>query len=240
MFPMFQFDWPVDSAGYQWIEQEIPGAPAVPAETARIAAAAAGFEVRDVEEFQATLIQQYGYSRPPQRIWVLEPRGGPQRFYRPLDEVPGLFRRFAKLTSSSRDEISEFTHEFGLLGGLGGSTQKIIVERLRLFKLITDALDVGDQQIAATLFNDLVYPKFTPVLDASAATPRLAFKPSTLFGAMVLQLADEICGGVKYRKCKQCPEWFRIGRNEKTLRRQFCSDRCRGIWHREHRDGGDK
>ncbi len=203
---MFQFEWPVDRDGYEWAHDR-PGS-----------------------------------EQPPYSIltglrgWVIRPRGGPKAFYRPLEEQPGLFRRFASLPQDDRDAILEFTNLFGMLDGSTNGTQlDIIADRIERFHIITGALDYSSPLVAAVAFNDFFHPRFTVQMDAAKSPPRLSVEPTTLYGAMMLQVAMEISGTSKFKKCKQCPQWFPIGKKGATIRKEFCSDRCRVAWNRRQK-----
>lgn len=110
----------------------------------------------------------------------LRAKGGPLEFYRPLEEHPGLFRRFASITprffhphhghvvSHEPDKIVQFANEFGLLTGYWGrhededEVEEDLLEDLEdwtfhieeMRKIIKE-LDLGDRQSAADRFNEL-------------------------------------------------------------------------------------
>jgi hypothetical protein len=49
----------------------------------------------------------------------------------------------------------------------------------------------------------------------------------------LLQAAQAITGNLHFRRCANCSTWFRYGSGTShTVRRQFCSDRCRVAWAR--------
>jgi hypothetical protein len=180
--------------------------------------------------------------------WVLRRRGGPNRFYRPLEDSPGLFRRFASLPND-RDAILRFTNEFGFITG-AATDEFFLLDRFddqrRRLSYITSILDddeyqdaeINNRARAAMALNTLLHHGFRMWLDISRDPPAMQLQPTTLYGAMMVQLAQEIAGVLKYRKCKHCPEWFPLGKNQRTTRREFCSDRCRVAWHRHNRIGG--
>lgn len=81
-------------------------------------------------------------------------------------------------------------------------------------------------------------------------TPRLVFQqnhkrmllyntPSSLLGAMWLQLAQTITGDKKHRQCKVCGEWFEISKDGRTKRSLFCSGACKSRDYRNKKAVAD-
>jgi hypothetical protein len=167
--------------------------------------------------------------------WVIEPCGGPARFYQPLDEEPGLGRKFSALPlPADRAAILDFTNRYGLLDD--GFTVELndLARSIHSLKIATIALDESGPRVAAPLFNKLFHPRFSIALDFAGALPELRIVPNTLYGAMMLQIAQEIAGKVQFRRCRACAEWFAVGKGKATRRKEYCSDRCRAAWRRNH------
>lgn len=181
----------------------------------------------------------YDWADDASRGWVLRRRGGPNRFYRPLEDNPGLFRRFASLPAiPDRDAILEFTNRFGFIDGNLDSDfflfDQFKQQQINL-SYVVSILETEDQKKASVAFNSLLHPRFRIWMDIRPEPPEMQIVPVTLYAAMMVQLAQEIAGIVRFRKCKHCPEWFSLGKNQATTRREFCSDRCRVAWHRQNR-----
>jgi hypothetical protein len=216
MADIFQFEWPVDQAGY---------------------------ELQQAVSFKTSL------TGPEIRA-----RGGPPRYYRPLEEHPGLWRRFAA-TCNSAVGVLDFVSHFGLLGegpsfGVLGDDHvtrfprpdeslAYIVSAAGFIRRIVDMLDVEDRKAAAELFTEEAKPRLTAGLIWPERKPLPVFHliPRTLHSALLLQAAEAITGDQKFRQCRNddCPEWFRLGSGAFTSRREFCSDRCRVAWARRHK-----
>jgi hypothetical protein len=62
--------------------------------------------------------------------------------------------------------------------------------------------------------------------------------PSSLVGAMWLQLAQAIAGKKDYRTCKECGRWFEVsgGDDGRTARRLFCDNPCKSRDYRRRMD----
>jgi hypothetical protein len=80
------------------------------------------------------------------------------------------------------------------------------------------------------------------------ATPQLRYDPDrgrrvlqiipeSLLSAMWLQFARWIDGDRKFRRCKECGEWFEISTKGDGFRvnREFCSDRCKSKDYRDRK-----
>jgi hypothetical protein len=182
----------------------------------------------------------------------IEPRGGPRRFYRPLDDG-GLWLRFAD-TCRSREGVLQFVREYGML-----RHGRDIVERYRRLAkrlwAIYERLAVGDRGSANALFTDRTTffwwpPKMQETILRRAdrlETFELAVIPDMLEDALKHQAAEAITGNRQFRRCRNqgCANWFRLGpraategrRQTFTARREFCSDRCRVAHARRQRRG---
>jgi hypothetical protein len=97
------------------------------------------------------------------------------------------------LHAGSRDAILEFTSEFGELGELFHSFDSIR-DAIIHFKMMVHALDspVIDRHGAAIIFQDMFRSRFGMTMDAEDLRP--VFLPETLYGALAVQIAEEIAG----------------------------------------------
>jgi len=176
-------------------------------------------------------------------------RGGPPRYIEPMSEHPGLWRRFAE-ECVSLDGILSFVTEFGLLGARAPRQtwalqsplppQQDNIEHFyrtaKLLSLILWAIDSKDIEKASELYTTYARPMPSSTLfPVGHGKYELRSVPNSLQVALLLQAGQAIAGGLRYRKCKNCPEWFRIGSGAFTSRREFCSVRCRVAWARKHK-----
>jgi len=213
---LFSFEWPVDQSGYEF-EWITPPPPSPSAPNSLLS------EFRDEPHF------------------VIRGRGGPFRYYRPLEDSPALARRFADLAATSSDDTAflDFANEFGLLG-LGKVTERIddwqhIAKGLALILGLKDA---GSLQAACTEFNEHVHTRFTAKIHCErVGRPKLEIVPATLAGALWFQVSGELTHGTKFKRCDWCPIWFPVGRGTGHREtRKFCSNRCRMAWHRHNKE----
>jgi hypothetical protein len=197
--------------------------------------------------------------------WMVQARGGPPRYYRPM-EVEGLWRRFADQCvvadgTDDRDGILAFVSEFGLLAARPppplsqrrpmvregptanhNETIPLIGATAALIRKIAEHYDKGEFAAAAKLFNAYGQPKLTVSIASPNAGGRFEYElvPTDLRGALLLQTVETITGNYEWRRCRNegCPVWFRIGLGGKTKRREFCSTRCRvASAARRHKSG---
>lgn len=179
---------------------------------------------------------------------LIRPRGGPLRWYRPMDDHPGLWRRFAACADAS--DLLEFVCEFGLLYSFGRPDPERanpephvdrILSTAELIRQIAALIDTTLYAEAAALWNAQARPGLTAGLVPTHHRGRFECKPMplTLIGALLLQTGEAIAGNQQWRHCRNdgCSEWFRIGDGAHTSRREFCSDRCRVAWARHHKSG---
>jgi hypothetical protein len=208
-------------------------------------------------------VDQQGYTterRPPghdadgysydAEFECLSPRGGPSRFYRPLDDG-GLWLRFAE-TCRKRDGVLRFAGDFGMLRQQSDSVGHYSRLAERLWA-IHERLSAGDRRSAAAIFNtDRSVPLWSPRMHEtilwSPDRPdafELGVIPNFLEDALKHQAAEAITGNRQFRRCRnqECANWFRLGpraategrRQTFTARREFCSDRCRVAHARRQR-----
>lgn len=211
---LFSFEWPVDQLGYE-IEH-------VPAK----------------EGWKEGAVTLLGASKAAHT--EIRRRGGPLRYYRPMDN-PGLWRRCADVCRSPEGALS-FVNEFGLLGPPAayadeGATARqraeSIVELANLLSAIGAALDEYQHPQAFRIFNAHARPRLTAHLVEGKKRFEFEIMPLALDSALVLQAGRAIAGGRPLRRCRNCPEWFEIGTGARTNRAAFCSDRCRVAWARK-------
>jgi hypothetical protein len=165
----------------------------------------------------------------------IRPRGGPLRYYRPLDSED-LWLRFAE-SCKSVDGALSFASEFGFILTLHtefpDSPEQVddFLGAAELIRQIAQRLDAGDRISAAKLLNEAGGAHVTEVIlfnERTASFERI-LTPMTLLSALLHQVAEAISGDRRFRRCryKGCPNWFRVGPRASTARSEFCSDRCR-------------
>lgn len=213
MDQLFKFEWGVDEHGYEAASaEELPP----------------GVERPVLEE------------PPINGGWWIRRKGGPLRWYRPLENrrglARGLARRFAYLPKESQ-EILKFANQFGFLGvGQTGYEEDVIEEHVWYWRQHADymrgvvkAIDAGKKSLAVQTFNRHVEPHMTIWIEASPGHPSvLHVAPMNLLAAMWFEIAGELTKGTKYKKCERCPNWFPYGpRTGHKVTKRFCSDRCR-------------
>jgi hypothetical protein len=168
---------------------------------------------------------------------VVRRRGGPLKFYRPLEKNPGLWRQFAEFDASAQSAI-RFADQFGLLttGDWCGLPQ--FAELAEILLKLADLLDGNDRESAASIFTIAMRgrPTLTTGIRRLGETNRFDFvlSPLSLASALLLQAGQAITGNQQFRRCRACPTWFRLGGGT-TVRREFCSDRCRVAWSRRQK-----
>jgi hypothetical protein len=178
----------------------------------------------------------------------IRPRGGPLRFYHPLEE-DGLWLRFAE-TCNSAEGVLSFVGEFGLLTGLPERLDSL-VGTATLIHWINEHLKSDNRMSALQVFLGSGLPRLKEAILWHEQRPE-AFEfrliPLTLRDALLHQAGEAITGKRRFRRCRNesCPNWFRLGprantgegRRTYTARREFCSDRCRVAWARRHKKEG--
>ena len=175
-------------------------------------------------------IDQDGYviDTDPEGRQIVRRRGGPLRYYRPLRDHPGLAREFSELREE--EDYIDFAGRFGLLGNsldLASSTddKELVAHWFLRSKQIRDLLgahDNGDKKAAVKMYNETHHLLRTFVHAEETRKSRIVIQPSTLFGAMILQVADELTTGIRFKRCSNCTTWFQHRANK-----NFCSDQCR-------------
>jgi hypothetical protein len=168
-------------------------------------------------------------------IDVVRRRGGPRTFYRPLEDHPGLWRECAD-SCTSRDSIVAFADKYGLLTDNDETTVDDFLDLAARLRAIANHLDSSERDKAAIAFAVQPQPFFAAGIRRDKKGKLVvALNPRTLSGALLFQACEAITGDFKFRKCKQCSRWFRMGTGAGTLRKLFCSNRCRVAWSRRKR-----
>jgi hypothetical protein len=174
------------------------------------------------------------------------PRGGPPRYYRPLDDA-GLWLRFAD-TCRSPEGVLQFVGAYGTLRQQPDNIDHYQRVATRLWA-IHERLEARDRRSAAEIFisNPLWPPRMREAILWFPDRPEafeLVLIPDMLEGALKHQAAEAITGNRQFRRCRNegCADWFRLGPRAKaegghtyTARREFCSDRCRVAHARRQR-----
>jgi hypothetical protein len=171
----------------------------------------------------------------------IRPAGGPLRYYQPLVEHPGLWRQFAD-TCLSLEGVLAFVREFGLLTDLwngGRDHPDQILKTAELIRQAATKLDRGDRREAADLLNARP-PDIAEMLDWNDRIGQFETRlvPLDLRSALLHQVAEAIAGNHQWRRCRNhgCPHWFQLGGlRGVTIRREFCSDKCRVASGRRHK-----
>ena len=170
---------------------------------------------------------------------IIRPKGGPPRYYRPLDDYPGLWRPFAE-TCSSVEGVLTFVREFGLLTDRGTEGPDEILSTAERIRDIVTLLDDSDRAGAAGLLNRYP-PRISEPLYWNDRSARFETRlvPFTLRHALLHQAAETIAGNYQWRRCgnEGCPPWFRLGQGAHTIRREYYSNRCRVAHARRQKQG---
>jgi hypothetical protein len=223
---LFQFEWAVDQHGYD--PKEEPVYPFDP----------------DTNERTSDV--------PMGTVDAIHARGGPLRFYRPLEEHPGLWLRFAHQCDDIANALT-FVTEFGVLSAalppsgfdldrplsdIGrpeppkpatAEAVPLILGSASFLREIAARLEREDRTGAADYFSRWAAPELTAGIqrDGDKYEPELI--PRSLDAALKLQALQAITGAQQWRRCRnsRCPNWIQIGAGAYTARREFCSTRCR-------------
>lgn len=171
--------------------------------------------------------------------------------YRPLQEHPALFVRFADLPGSL-ESFTEFMVEYGCLTVPEGDRLSVwraehdaMQEAVALFEGLDSELIAGRRDETKAELADLinaglarhgVNPEVVP-----SRVPRqkgyLSHRVRDLAGAMWLQIAVAVDGDRQYAVCPVCLK--RYDATDATDRREFCGDKCRAKAHYRRRKGGE-
>lgn len=171
--------------------------------------------------------------------------------YRPLQEHPALFVRFADL-SGDLPSFAEFMAEYGPLLSPEGDRLSVwttehdaMQEAVALFEALDSEIvssrreetkgalaDLINAGLARHGINPEVVPSRVPCQKGY-----LSYRVRDLAGAMWLQAAVAVDGDRKYAICPVCEK--RYDATDATDRREFCGDKCRAKAHYRRRKGGE-
>jgi hypothetical protein len=194
-------------------------------------------------------------------VEVFTRRGGPWRYYRPL-ENDAFWLSFAETCRTREGVlrfVAEFglLHTGG--NATGNDPVGLFIALARRLWAVGERVNAGDRRAAVALWLDRrmsdqqieepetyiwPFPQMVETIVESAERPdefKRASLPRTLEDALKHQAALAIEGNPRFRRCRNpvCENWFRLaprvasggGRNY-TVRRKFCSTRCRVAWAR--------
>jgi hypothetical protein len=232
MDPFSDFVWSVDQDGYSVERAQLPG---------WMFGAPNGF---------------FGLNE----VDVVKPNGGPLRYYRPLEEEEGLWRRFAE-SCKTPEGVFAFVHQFGLLAqaprpGIDDWVEEPMSFYIGLAQRLSEIakqLDIGDRHAAVAALRNSERPfgngwalLSAAVLPSTKDPNTFGYKliPHSLRDALLHQAAEAIQQNRRFRRCRneECLNWFRLGAHSRkeggrsiTARREFCSDRCRVAYARRQK-----
>lgn len=184
----------------------------------------AGYELRTAGGTGEDLLSRYRYEQ-------VVGLGGPVECYRPLEEHPTLWRRFAD-TCVTREGIIPFVNDFGLPDD-GAETVSHIIRLGELLRQIAYHYDKDERDEALEIFNEANPRATAKIFRSDKGLLELKSVPLTLAGAMLIQAGETLTGNHQFRRCLNCPEWIRLGVGAHSTRREFCSDRCRVAFNRK-------
>jgi hypothetical protein len=179
-------------------------------------------------------IDKWGYKivdakRPPrkggqtEREWLLDTPfsdariiglGGGKRLLHLANNHPFLFSKFAKATTET--ELLSFITEYGPL-----------TKENEILQLIDEA-----KRMKACLrenrYSDFVIADMRATIASRKGSVSIKYRPATLLDALWLQLGQALSGGDQIKQCKQCGDWFPVGKSAgKRIVARFCADKCR-------------
>jgi hypothetical protein len=159
---------------------------------------------------------------------LIRGRGGPPRYYRPMEAQPGLWREFAE-TVTSPDGALAFVTRFGLLweedhNSRRGESVEDICSAAKFVANIVSLLEAGRRDAAIEEINQ--YPALCEVC---IFENELRPFPKTLMSALLIQTGEALTRNLTFHQCANpsCSTWFKVGTGASTKRRLYCSDACR-------------
>ena len=163
---------------------------------------------------------------------------------RPLEKLPlatvllGAYRRFQDEPDQLQKTVLEFAGAYGLLL-LTSEEGKF--EPLDLWQDLIDdlialhkAFEKGQWRLSASKL-DVANIRAALIPDPLTRAPRLAFRPTSLQGAIQLQMAHRVARGAMLKTCRQCGAYFEAGINGKRGDAKFCSEPCRYSYNNKRR-----
>jgi hypothetical protein len=167
--------------------------------------------------------------------------GGPMDAYRPLEDHPALWRQFAQ-SCLTREGIIQFANKFGLtsetVDGRQSERTEGIINFAKFLAVIAELHDRGERETAVANFNLQARPQLTAqIIKGEKGLLELKPIPTSLGSAMMVQAAEALSGNYQFRRCRNCPEWLRLGPGSHSARRMFCCDKCRVAFNRKMKRG---
>ncbi len=163
--------------------------------------------------------------------WIIKPRSGLSHQYQPLEDHPGLARRFANTETSLSDNtiLLELANTFGLLTNTRHERVSVWRNTIAGLRYVLSLKDENALQAACETWSEHVRPQFTLSIPYKhAKRPQFEARPLDLAAALWFQVGGELTHGTEFKRCRQCPEWFPVGKGAKYRKsRQFCSTSCR-------------
>jgi hypothetical protein len=162
----------------------------------------------------------------------------------PLEKLPlatvllGTYRRFQDEPDQLQKTVLEFAGAYGLLL-LTSEEGKF--EPLDLWQDLIDdlialhkAFEKGQWRLSASKL-DVANIRAALIPDPLTRAPRLAFRPTSLQGAIQLQMAHRVARGAMLKTCRQCGAYFEAGIKGKRGDAKFCSEPCRYSYNNKRR-----
>jgi hypothetical protein len=209
---LYEFEWPVDSAGYELTYLD----PSWPSDEPREQIRRRGGPLH----FYRPMTQHPGLWRTFAE--TCQSSDGVLAFTTQfgLHDYDGI----RPLHLASLEELS-FMH----------SDIRAVIEDARAMTKIVAELDRGQPSKATKFFP--ISPNVTAHVIWDRETNRFRFKltPASLRDALFLQAAEAITGNRKFQRCKNCSTWVLIGPGGHSSRWQFCTDACKMAWHRQQK-----
>lgn len=174
----------------------------------------------------------------PQRILQrVVRRGGKLQPWRPIDNIPDLYARFAVAVKDA-DSVLSFIKKYGPLTAEGLDPQNgelidgVIVHAKTMNEVLYYArYDEGGAKALVEATGGLIPMadmEIALVLDRALTAPKLIIRPKSLLDGLWIQLAQNLSGNLKIRQCQHCGIWFETGHGKgRRLDAKFCSDEHR-------------
>lgn len=175
-----------------------------------------------------------GYSGPE-----LKPKSDRTIRYRPLDEHPALFKKFAELDNSPEATL-EFANQYGLIDDIKSSYCELWYSKIEGMRTGIAMWERGSKRRLVQAWNTPDIGRTNIKLDYRGKEDvlGLVMVPASLLSAMHLQLAQAITRNNALQRCLWCGTWFLFGAGTNRRRSaHYCSDNCRKVAHRDRKEG---